>query len=420
MKTVRNICTAALIGLGMNVIAQTAPPAPPAPPATVYEDATTTVTTNSSNVSVITQNGNYGSGGSTSYSVSNSNDEYRVKSRYPGNRYAAIKEFLVAEMGTKNMQSSGKDMVWSLEGDEDTVYEIALSEKRLKIELDKTIAAPDMIAKFTDMGNILRTLVSGGSERQEIQRLERDADRARRDAARMQREAARLREVSVRDAARLEREALRLSNEAERLGLNSKRGGGIDSYVRNLLELPSTKIAASDVNSSIWQWPEVQEALINTLNAEGLLKGEETIVFVKEDAGAYANGTRLSTTQWSKVNSVFRKYVMQDVTEVSFYKKGNHIVIVDGFTAVEKIVMWLTRNDYIASSRRSVKMMLNGSSVIVDNVALPSSDVKKINSYLLTEGVITAPGKSLVINETGMSLGYSYDKSTLGTWVGKD
>lgn len=120
MKTVRNICTAALIGLGMNVIAQTAPPAPPAPPATVYEDATTTVTTNSSNVSVITQNGNYGSGGSTSYSVSNSNDEYRVKSRYPGNRYAAIKEFLVAEMGTKNMQSSGKDMVWSLEGDAET------------------------------------------------------------------------------------------------------------------------------------------------------------------------------------------------------------------------------------------------------------------------------------------------------------
>lgn len=420
MKTLKHIVVAAFIGVGINTVAQTAPPAPPAPPSTVYESGTTKVTTNSSNVSVITQNGNYGKTGSTSFSVSNSNDEYRAKGRYPKNRYPAIKEFLLEEMGTKNMQSSGTAMVWSLEGDEDTVYEITLDNNKLKIGLDKTIASPDMISKFNDMGNILRGLISGGDERQEIARLERDADRARLEAERMQREAERLRNTSERDAARLEREATRLEVEAVRLGRDSKRGGGIDGYVREVLRQSSTKYGLNTTDSNGWKWPSMQSALLGDLQKNGLVGPKEDVVFVKEDNGIYVNGKKLGTSWRSKYNRLIRKYDYGSMEEFSFYKQGNHIAVISGPDDLEDVLEQLEDEGLIRSSTKNTVIEINGASVVVDGVALSAGQTSQWNALLHSNGIIPAPGKTIEINKKGMSIGYSFDNKTLGTWVSRD
>lgn len=414
MKTLKNILKIAVLAGMTTTIAQTEPPKPPTPP------STTTSSRTSSNVSVITQSGDYGKGGNTSFSVSNSNDEYNVKSRYPKNRYPAVKDFLMAEMGTKNMQANGKSIAWSLEGDADTVYEIELSESKLKIELDKTIASPDMTAKFEDMGNILRTLISGGNERQEIQRLERDADRARRDAERMQREAQRLKDMSVRDAARLSREAALLEREADRLSRTSKRGGGIDGYVREVLRQPSTKYEFNTTGNNGWKWPEMQKALISELVKNGLVADGEDIVFVKEDNGIYVNGEKMGPAMWSKYNNLFRKYDFGRIGDISFYKQGNHIVVLDGPDDLEDLLEELEDEGLLKNSNSKSTIEINGASVIINGTKLSQSETERWNAVLHKERVIPAPGKTIKLDAKSASLGYSFDKSTLGTWMKRD
>ncbi|RMB57637.1 hypothetical protein EAX61_11025 [Dokdonia sinensis] len=414
MKTLKNILKVAILAGVTTAIAQTKPPKPPAPP------SNTTSSSTSSNTSVITQSGNYGKGGNTSFSVSNSNNEYRVKSRYPDNRYPAVKDFLMAEMGTKHMQANGKSIAWSLEGDDDTVYEIELSESKLNIELDKTIASPDMIAKFEDMGNILRTLISGGNERQEIQRLERDADRARRDAERMQREAERLRAMSVRDAERLSREASLLEREAEKLSRVSKRSGGIDGYVRDVLREPSTKYDMNTSSNNGWKWPAMQNALITELVKNGLVSEGEDIVFVKEDNGIYVNGEKMGPAMWSKYNNLFRKYDFGRIGDISFYKQGNHIVVLDGPDDLEDLLEELEDEGLIEITKSKFVIQINGTSVVENGKKLSEAETKRWNTVLHKEGVIPAPGKTIVMDKNSFSLGYSFDKSTLGIWMSRD
>ncbi len=425
MKTLKNILQIAVLTGITTAMAQTVPPKPPAPPSTTTSSTTSSKTTSttisdSGNVSVITQSGDYGKGGNTSYSVSNSNDDYRVKSKYPENRYPAVKEFLMQEMGAKHMQASGKDMVWSLEGDEDTVYEIELRETRLKIILDKTIASPDMVSKFVDMGNILRTLISGGSERQEVQRLERDADRARRDAERMQREANRLREMSERDAARVAREAELLDREAERLSRTSKRGGGIDGYVRDVLRQPSTKYVLKTTGSNGWKWPAMQNALLTDLVKNGIINSGEDVVFVKEDNGIYVNGDKMGPAMWSKYNNLFRKYDYGRVGDVSFYKQGDHIAVINSAVDLEELLEELEDEGLMKNTNTISVIEINGASVIVDGKKLSQSETDRWNTLLHKEQVIPAPGKTIKIDKNHASIGYSFDKSTLGTWIKKD
>lgn len=420
MKTLKNIIGIALLSLGMNTIAQTAPPAPPAPPRTVYQDATTTVTTNSSNVSVVTQSGSSNQGGNTSFSMSDSNDEYRVKSRYPKNRYQGVKDFLLQEMGKKNMQSSGTSMVWSLDGDEDTVFRIELDEKRLNVELDKTIASQDLISKFKDMGPILRALISGNNHRQEVTRLERDAERARRDAERMQREAERLHKMADRNAALLDREAQLLTLEAEKLSLISKRGGGIDGYVRDVLNQSSTIYQLNTKGNDNWKWPAMQKALLLELKKDHLINENEDVVFIKEDSGIYVNGKKLNTSAWSRYNSLFRKYDYASIDELSFYMKGDHIVIVDNAVDLEDLLDVLVTNSLIKSTSKKTKIEINGASIVVDGNKLSSTELGRWNALLHTENIIPAPGKTIIIGDDFLSIGYSFGKKTLGSWMSID
>ncbi len=421
MKSINKVLTVILLGIGVCAVAQTppAPPAPPVTPTTVYQDDATKVTTNSSNVSVITQSGDYGKGGNTSFSVSNSNDEYRIKARFPQNRYAALKGFLLKELGSNGMQSSGDDFVWTKEADDDTVYEIELSKTKLKVDLDKELASPELIAKFEDMGTITRTLISGGDRRQEVSRLEREAARARRDAERMQQEAERLQAMSERESARLAREAERLTREADQLSLVSKRGGGIDGYVREILNEPSTKYTANMQASKYWKWPELQKALITSLKKDNLLDDNENIVLIKEDRGMYVNGEQLSPAQWSSYNQLFRKYGYGNMDELSFYKSGDHIVVINSPSNFEALLQALEENDLISDRYTTSTIEINGSTIIVDGKKLSQTQTDRWNKLLESRQVIPAPGKTIKIGKDFASIGYSFGKRTLGFWMSR-
>lgn len=413
MNTLKNSMSLLVMGLGFTVIAQTSPPVPPAPKSSQVKKT-------SSNESVITQNGGYGQGGNTSFSVSNSDDEYRLKTRYPKNRYPAIKKYLLQELGTKGMQSSGTAFVWSLEGDQDTVYKVALEETNLKLELDKTLASTLLISKFEDMGNVLRTLISGVDERQKVIRLEREAARAQRDAARMQQEAERLKETYERDALRFKREAQKLEMEADRLSLVSKRGGGIDGYVREILMEPSTIYPVNAAAVKSWKWPEMQKTLLNELEKDSLITKGEDVVFVKEENGMYVNGEKLTTAMWSKYNSLFRENEYGSVGELSFYKQDGHIAVVSSNMDFENVLKQIQSKGLIESTSKKVTIEINGDSVVKDGKKLSQEQTAQWNDVLHKENVIPAPGKTIIIGADFASMGYSFGKNTLGIWIERD
>lgn len=413
MNTLKNSMSLLVMGLGFTVIAQTSPPVPPAPKSSQVKKT-------SSNESVITQNGGYGQGGNTSFSVSNSDDEYRLKTRYPKNRYPAIKKYLLQELGTKGMQSSGTAFVWSLEGDQDTVYKVALEETNLKLELDKTLASTLLISKFEDMGNVLRTLISGVDERQKVIRLEREAARAQRDAARMQQEAERLKETYERDALRFKREAQKLEMEADRLSLVSKRGGGIDGYVREILMEPSTIYPVNAAAVKSWKWPEMQKNLLNELEKDSLITKGEDVVFVKEENGMYVNGEKLTTAMWSKYNSLFRENEYGSVGELSFYKQDGHIAVVSSNMDFENVLKQIQTKGLIESTSKKVTIEINGDSVVKDGKKLSQEQTAQWNDVLHKENVIPAPGKTIIIGADFASMGYSFGKNTLGIWIERE
>lgn len=413
MNTLKNSMSLLVMGLGFTVIAQTSPPVPPAPKSSQVKKT-------SSNESVITQNGGYGQGGNTSFSVSNSDDEYRLKTRYPKNRYPAIKKYLLQELGTKGMQSSGTAFVWSLEGDQDTVYKVALEETNLKLELDKTLASTLLISKFEDMGNVLRTLISGVDERQKVIRLEREAARAQRDAARMQQEAERLKETYERDALRFKREAQKLEMEADRLSLVSKRGGGIDGYVREILMEPSTIYPVNAAAVKSWKWPEMQKTLLNELEKDSLITKGEDVVFVKEENGMYVNGEKLTTAMWSKYNSLFRENEYGSVGELSFYKQDGHIALVSSNMDFENVLKKIQSKGLIESTSKKVTIEINGDSVVKDGKKLSQEQTAQWNDVLHKENVIPAPGKTIIIGADFASMGYSFGKNTLGIWIERE
>lgn len=439
MKTLRNSILGLLVGAATVVSAQTQPPKPPAPPSTSTSSTTSSSTSsttisNGGNISVITQNGDYGQGGNTSVSISSKDDEYRIKAHYPENRYPALKKYLVQEMGSNNLQTSGKVHVWSLEGDADTAYELELDEDRLKLEVNKEVASPDLIAKFEKMGPVIRNLISGGDKRSEISRLERDAERARRNADRMQREADRLRQMNERRASIEERtenrgraeadrllvEADRLRAEADRKAEASKRQGGIDGYVRNILSQPSTRYVLNTTGNDGWKWPAFQNALISDLEKSELISPSEEIVFVREeDNGVFVNGQKLSPSMWDKMDRLIKKYDFGNVGDLSFYRMEDHIAVITSNVDLEGLLEDLEDKGFITDADGESTIYINGASVEIDGKKLSPSETSRWNAFLHKNNIIPAPGKSIILGKDFASMGYSFDKSTIGTWYSR-
>ncbi|MDT0294858.1 hypothetical protein ACFQ3R_00345 [Mesonia ostreae] len=186
MKT--NFFTILLMSLGSLSFAQQTP-TPPTPPAT-----STTVSTSSSTSSNYVRSvskGDEDQDGNLSIAISESDDSYKLRAKFPSKNDKALKDLLLNEFGEENFQKDGNDREWTLASDHDEVYSIKFSSGKLRMNLDKEQAANTLTEKFVRVGQDIKQLLSGDEDRK-AEALQRKAEHLQREAERMQREAERL------------------------------------------------------------------------------------------------------------------------------------------------------------------------------------------------------------------------------------
>ncbi|WP_433991503.1 hypothetical protein U8527_02670 [Kordia algicida OT-1] len=293
------------------------PPLPPTPPSTSSSSSSSSTYSSSSN----------NSNEKTSISISYTEDDYKLRARFPKNRYEKLKNLIENTLGGKNMDIGKGYSKWS---NDEKVYDIKLTKKNLRISLDLNVASPDLIEKFKNLGEDAKIIISGSSVNIERERVQREADRIRVEAERMKREAARLerqyerqaaraeerakREIErakrmearkkdqlkleakriERDAKRVELEAKRLEREAKRIEEKARHKGGVSSYIKRLLDDPKTVYTTTPSGANLnWIWPEVQENLLTSLLKDKLITSTSEVTFTNEKDRMYANGNRI-------------------------------------------------------------------------------------------------------------------------------
>lgn len=186
--------TSLLMSLGALSFAQKTP----TPPSTSATSATvsTSSSTNSNYARSVSDNGN--DGGNLSIAISESDDTYKLRAKFPSKNDVSLKELLINEFGKENLQRDGKDWEWTLASAEDEIYSIKFSSGKLRMELDKEQAANTLTEKFIRTGQEIKQLLSGENN-QKAEALQRKAERLQRDAQRMQHEAERLEKRKARE-----------------------------------------------------------------------------------------------------------------------------------------------------------------------------------------------------------------------------
>ncbi|WP_430410612.1 hypothetical protein [Kordia sp.] len=374
---------------------------------------------------------------STSISISHTEDDYKLRARFPKNRYEKLKELIQNELGGKNMDIGKGYSKWS---NDEKVYYVKLTEKSLRISLDLNVASPELTEKFEALGKNVKIIVSGSSAAAEKDRMQREADRMRHEADRMQLEAKRLEQQLKRDAKRaelearrtkkrIERDAKRIEMEAKRLDREAKRfeerarhKGGVGTHIKQLLNDSKTIYTATSGSSLNWIWPAVQTQLLSKLKADGLITSDDEITLTSERDQLYVNGTQLSERQNEIYRKIFIDAGIHQSADFSFYKKGNHIVVIGLNAKIKKFFNDLYAKNYIASKDEAVKILINGDSVVQNGITLSTDKVASYNAILRDNGIIPAPGKYIEMKKAGSyRLGYSLGKNgIIGTWIHED
>ncbi|WP_298507677.1 hypothetical protein [uncultured Kordia sp.] len=425
-------------------------PEPPTPPSTSSSSSSSSSSTYSSSSTSSDSNE------STSISISHTEDDYKLRARFPKNRYQKLKNLIEETLGGKNMDIGSGYSKWS---SDEKVYYVKLTKKSLRISLDLNVASPELAEKFENLGKDIKIIVSGSSVKVEKERMQREADRMRTEAERMKREAVRLerqyqreserieqqakrelerakreehrkKEQLEREAKRMERDAKRIEREAKRVELEAKRleekarhKGGVSSYIKRLLEDPKTKYTSISSGSNLnWIWPEVQENLLTSLQKDNLIKSTSEVIFTSEKDHMYVNGAILAEAQYEKYLQMFRKAGIQSNADFSFYKKGDHIVVIGLNAKIKKVFNDLHKKGYIASTDEAVKLLIDGDKITQNGQKLTSNLVATYNAILRDNGIIPAPGKYIEMKEAGSyRLGYSLgSKGIIGTWIEED
>ena len=399
---------------------------------------------------------------STSISISYTEDDYKLRARFPKNRYEKLKALIEKQLGGKNMDIGSGYSKWS---DDEKVYYIKLTEKSLRISLDLNVASPGLAEKFSNLGEDIKLIVSGRSANDEKVRMQREADRMRREADRMQREAERLerqveREAKLverqkermeeqvereakrvereaermqqrlemerkrieRDAKRIEREAKRLDREAKRVEEQARHKGGVSNYIKRLLDDSKTKYTATSGSNLNWIWPEVQEKLLASLLNDNLIESTSEVAFTTEKDRMYVNGKMLTEAQDKKYDKMFKDEGIQTNADFSFYKKDDHIVVVGLNAKIKKVFNDLYKKGFITSTDEAVKLLIDGTSITQNGNRLSQDKVVDYNAILRDNGIIPAPGKYIEMKKAGSyRLGYSLgSKGIVGTWIEED
>lgn len=430
MKTITKILASATLLFGMIITnAQTVPP-PPTPPKTNHSEHSDK---NSSSYSYsISSSDDDGQNKKTnvSVSISNSDDSYSFRAKFPTEKQKEIKNVLFKEMSTKNHSvSRGKD-IWNSNSNGDEVYKISLSLGKLSMHLDKDIASSSLAKKFENLGKTIRTIIVGkqNETRREAERIQREADRIRRDADRMQREAERMRREADRQIANISRqykddakkiadEAKRLANEASGLNTEATHKGAIKSVVRQLLGDSKTTYNETTKSGFNWTWPDAQNELLEAFKSDNLINTKNDVVFIKDETGIHINGKHLSKNQENKYNNILTKYKIYTSHYFTFYKTYKHIVIIDDTPNLDGFINDAISKNILDSSSKDVKLELNGNTVYKNGNQLSTNTLNVLNSILLKNKIIPAPGKHFEIIKKGVKVGYSIDgRAHLGTW----
>jgi len=422
--------------------AQEEPPTPPTPPSTSSSSSSYSSSTSSSNEK-------------SSISVSQTDDEYKLRARFPKNRYAKLKTLIQNTLGAKHMDVGSGFTKWS---NDEKVYYVKLTEKSLRMNVDLDVASPDLAEKFIALGKDAKIIISGSDAKVERERMQREADRMRREADRMQREAQRLEQQAKRDAARLEkemeRETARIERETERLHAQSKRDqerikrdaeriereakrvereakrleekarhkGGVSRAIKRLLDDSKTKYTATSGSNLNWIWPEVQNNLLSSLVNDNLITSTSEVMFTNEKDRMYVNGTELSRVQFEEYSEMFQKAGIQSNADFSFYKKDDHIVVIGLNARIKKVFNDLHKDGHIASADEAIKLQIDGDAITQNGQKLSATKVAAYNAILRDNGIIPAPGKYIEMKKAGSyRLGYSLgNKGIVGTWIEED
>lgn len=178
------------------------------------ETSTKTEETSSSSMS-ISIDGDVSSSeiGNSYFSTIDSDDTYKVKSKFDNWKTTKIRNYLAEELGKKGMRISGTKQYWRLEYDGATAYEIKVDEGTLRIFVDKEVASSGILSKLKTLTKNIREYTSGKSnEKREEELAELEQERLEREVDRKMRESERL----LRESERLQKEAERLSKEAKK------------------------------------------------------------------------------------------------------------------------------------------------------------------------------------------------------------
>lgn len=431
MKTIVKTTAVLILFLVAIPIQGQTPPTPPKPPkdpvrVSVHSDE------NSSSYSYsVSSSDSDGKNKRTSISVSisNSDDSYSFRAKFPSNKSQEVLNALKKVMNNKNLSKSNNRYIWSSESNGDEVYKVLFNGTRLSMSLDKDIASSSLEEKFEALGQTIRAVIVGkdNEKQREADRLQREADRLRRDAERMQREADRIKRDAKRqaatisnqyknDARKIAEEAKRIAEKASLINRKASHKGGISSYVKSLLRNDKTYYAENTSNSFNWNWPALQNELIDALKKDKLINMDNDLNLIYDNSGMYANGKKLNSSMLSKYKSILSKNKIPSGLMFSLYKGSKHIVLLDNNPNFKNLLNDLKINNLIIDKKN--KFNINGSSAYRNGEQLMPDDLALINKLLIKNNIIPAPGKIIEFSSSkDYEIGYRLNNTgLLGTF----
>jgi len=389
--------TAFFICFGTVQIQAQSTPQPPTPPSTSSSISHSHSVSKSSNSST-----------KSSISISKNDQEYSLKAKFEKDRMTKLKTLFLSELGEKNLSTSSGNLTWEISSGGQNVYVIQLEKNRLKMNVDRTLASPNLFAKMDELGMLAKSII-GGQNHGDADRLRREADRLKRESERLKREAERLKREADQSS-KLEKKAQDLEETSRRLREESMHRGGMSTEIKMLLVDSKTSFDFNNHNASNqWLWPVVQSELIDKLKKLDLISDNADIRLTRDPSGIYVNGEKLISNHESQIVDIFNEHKIMESRDFQYYKKGNHIVVVSGDPDIEGFFKSYAKAGYISDRESKVELTINGYNLFINNEMADNATLLKVNEMMQNHRILPAPGKILYNMGGGKyKLGYSF------------
>lgn len=177
--------------LSANLFSQTTPK-PPKPPKT---PSTTSSTSKSTSYSITFDTDD--TEDNSSVSIKRNENVYKFNARFHESKTGSIKKLLVDKLGKSNLTVDGDTFRWEKREDGEKLYDCKLTEKTLKIYVDKEYANAKIVDMMNDFGVVLKDAISGTNSEEEAKKdAEKELRRAEKALAKAKREVEKLKRAS--------------------------------------------------------------------------------------------------------------------------------------------------------------------------------------------------------------------------------